>query len=41
VNSQVYFGEMTFFPGNGFEEFNPESWDRNLGDWINLPYNNI
>lgn len=37
VNGQVYFGEMTLFPGCGFEEFTPESWDETLGSWIQLP----
>lgn len=36
VDGRIYFGEMTFFPGGGFEEFNPEEWDERLGDWINL-----
>ena len=36
VNGQIYFGELTFYPGSGFEEFSPEEWDYILGDWINL-----
>ena len=36
VNGQIYFGEITFFPGGGFEEFYPEIWDKKLGEWINL-----
>lgn len=36
VDGQIYFGEMTFFPGAGFEEFNPEEWDSILGSWINI-----
>lgn len=34
---QIYFGEMTLYPGSGFEEFSPEEWDKTLGDWIELP----
>ena len=34
---QIYFGEMTFYPGSGFEEFSPEEWDKTLGDMIKLP----
>ena len=34
---RIYFGEMTFYPGGGFEEFTPDEWDKTLGDWINLP----
>lgn len=37
VKGKPYFGELTFFPGSGFEEFNPEQWDKTLGDWIELP----
>ena len=41
VNEEVYFGEYTFFPGNGFLEFEPDKWDRILGDWIKLPEKNV
>lgn len=34
---RIYFGEMTFFPGNGMEAFQPASWDATLGGWITLP----
>lgn len=37
VNGKAYFGELTFYPGSGMEEFEPESWDAELGDWIRLP----
>ncbi|WP_270238251.1 ATP-grasp fold amidoligase family protein [Clostridium perfringens] len=36
-NEKVYFGELTFYPGSGFEEFSPKSADINLGSWIKLP----
>ena len=29
-------GEMTFYPGSGFEEFDPPSADLELGSWIDL-----
>lgn len=35
INGMVYFGELTFFPGAGFEEFTPSKYDRLLGSWIN------
>lgn len=35
-DENVFFGEMTFYPGSGFEEFTPEEWDYSLGDWIDL-----
>ena len=33
----VYFGEMTFFDGSGFDTIEPIEWDYKLGSWINLP----
>lgn len=36
VDGKVYFGELTFFPGSGFEEFTPESADYELGEWLHL-----
>lgn len=36
INGRVYFGEITFFPGAGLEEFTPDKWDYILGDWIKL-----
>lgn len=36
VNGWIYFGEITFFPGNGMEEFSPVEWDYRLGEWIEL-----
>ena len=41
VGGQIYFGELTFFPGNGMEAFQPEEWDYRLGEWINLPNKEI
>lgn len=37
VNRKIYFGELTFYPGAGFEEFSPEKYDRVLGEWLDLP----
>lgn len=37
VDGKIYFGELTFYPGNGMEEFTPEEWDYKLGEWIKLP----
>ncbi|MCI8403201.1 MAG: glycosyl transferase [Lachnospiraceae bacterium] len=37
VNGNIYFGELTFSPGCGFEEFTPQKWDSILGSWITLP----
>ena len=37
VSGKIYFGELTFYPGSGFEEFEPFEWDKTLGSWIELP----
>ena len=37
INGKLYFGELTFYPGSGFEEFTPESWDLKIGNWLQLP----
>ena len=37
VCGKTYFGELTFFPGSGWEEFRPEAWDKKIGEWIKLP----
>lgn len=39
VNGHLYFGELTFYPGSGFEEFTPEEYDYILGSWLDLPKN--
>lgn len=36
INNKLYFGELTFYPGSGFEEFKPEEWDEKLGEYIEL-----
>ena len=36
VNDQIYFGELTLYPGAGFEEFRPVEYDRRLGDLIHF-----
>lgn len=33
---RVYFGEMTFYPGSGFEEFTPKDWDYKMGEWLDI-----
>jgi len=34
VNNKIYFGELTFYHGAGLERFDPEFWDRQLGDML-------
>lgn len=35
-NNQIYFGELTFRPYGGFMKFVPESFDIELGNYLNL-----
>ncbi len=37
IDGHLYFGELTFYPGSGMEEFTPEKWDEELGSWLRLP----
>lgn len=37
VGNDLYFGELTFYPGSGFEDFSSESWDEEFGKLIQLP----
>lgn len=36
ANNQIYFGELTFRPYGGFMKFVPESFDVELGNYLNL-----
>ena len=37
INGEIYFGEITFFHGAGYNYFDPIEWDKTLGDWIQIP----
>lgn len=37
IDNKIYFSELTFFPDNGLEQFEPENYDYTLGSWITLP----
>lgn len=37
VNGKIYFGEFTFFSAGGNLPFEPNNWDRIIGDWLKLP----
>jgi len=37
VDGKIYFGEMTYFPGSGFEPFSPKKYDYIIGDMLDLP----
>lgn len=40
INSKIYFGEITFINGAGFDKITPYSFDVKMGNWIKLPVNN-
>ena len=37
INGKIYFGELTFFHGSGYESFRPEKWNEKAGEWLGLP----
>ncbi|WP_280770892.1 ATP-grasp fold amidoligase family protein [Salipaludibacillus daqingensis] len=37
VNGELYFGELTYYPGSGFGLLTPVSYDYELGSWLELP----
>ena len=36
-NGKIYFGELTFFDGSGFDKIEPIEWDYKIGDRLHLP----
>ena len=40
IGDKIYFGEMTFYHGGGYEVFTPEEWNRRMGEMITLPDTN-
>ena len=36
-NNQIYFGEITFFDGSGFDKIQPIEWDYKIGRMLDLP----
>ena len=41
AEGKLYVGELTFYPGGGYESFQPIEWDYKLGDMLKLPKANI
>ena len=41
INDKIYFGELTLYPGSGFEKFTPEIWDIKIGNLIDLSKHKI
>lgn len=37
INGQVYFGELTFYHGSGYEHMRPVELGNQMGDWLILP----
>ena len=37
AEGRIYFGELTFYPGCGFEPISPYSYDEEWGRWLMLP----
>ena len=37
VDGDIYFGELTFAHWSGMVPFEPDEWDKIIGDWILLP----
>lgn len=37
IDNRLYWGELTFFHGSGYECFRPAEWDERLGKLIKLP----
>ena len=36
INGKPYVGEITFHPNGGYEQFNPEKWNKIFGNMIDL-----
>mgnify|MGYP004565796311 CR=1 FL=1 len=37
VNKKIYFGELTFTNGAGFDRITPYEFDEKMGNWLKLP----
>jgi hypothetical protein len=37
VGNKIYFGELTFYHGGGFEHFSPKEFEREISEYIKLP----
>ena len=37
VLTKIYFGELTFYHGSGYEKFDPDSLEMKMGNWISHP----
>lgn len=37
IGGEIFFGEMTFYHGSGYENFSPESFGAKMSSWLTLP----
>lgn len=37
VSNQLYFGELTFYDASGYDNFDQEEINEEIGEWIELP----
>lgn len=37
IGDKIYFGELTFYHGSGFEKSYPDDFDWEMGKWLSLP----
>lgn len=41
ISNRIFFGETTFFPASGLGKFTNDKWDFILGEWLQLPVNQV
>ena len=38
VNGKIYFGELTFFNASGYMEYDPDSFDYEIGEKFDIDF---
>lgn len=41
LGNKIFFGEMTFYHGSGYEKIVPSSFDLQMGGWLKLPIKKV
>lgn len=41
IDGDIYFGEITFYPGGATQIVEPEEWEQKMGSWIDLESDKI
>lgn len=36
INNKIYVGELTFFHCGGLQRIEPKSWEKKMGEWIDV-----